>query len=128
MIFKLFLIENDPKTFGKAMSSQNAYFWKEAINNKIDSIMSDNTWFLTDLSFGCNTIGCKGIFKKKLRTDGSIEKFEARLVAKYFKQRECIDFFDTYSSDTKITTIIVLLLWMLFINQKFTKQMLKLLF
>lgn len=44
------------------MSSQDAQFWKEAISKEKDSIMSNNTWFLTDLPSCCKTIRCKWIF------------------------------------------------------------------
>nr|GEV94668.1 zinc finger, CCHC-type [Tanacetum cinerariifolium] len=37
-------VENDPKTFNEAMKSQNVAFWKEAINDEMDSIMGNNTW------------------------------------------------------------------------------------
>ncbi|GKC06528.1 zinc finger, CCHC-type containing protein, partial [Tanacetum coccineum] len=44
-----FNVEDDPKTFDEAMKSQNIAFWKEAINDEMDSIMGNNTWVLTDL-------------------------------------------------------------------------------
>jgi len=36
-------IKDDPKTFGQAMSSRDVAFWKEAVNDKMDSILSNNT-------------------------------------------------------------------------------------
>ena len=62
------------------MTSLDASFWKEAINNEIESIIKNNTWILTDLSPRNKPLGCKWIFKKKMKTDGSIEKYKARLV------------------------------------------------
>jgi len=60
---------------------------------------------LTDLPKGCKPISSKWIFKKKLRADGSIDKYKARLVIRRFDQRKAIDYFDTYSPVTKIATI-----------------------
>ncbi|GJR39633.1 zinc finger, CCHC-type containing protein [Tanacetum coccineum] len=44
-----FNVEDDPKIFDEAMKSQDVAFWKEAINNEMDSIMGNNTWVLADL-------------------------------------------------------------------------------
>nr|GEY17430.1 putative ribonuclease H-like domain-containing protein [Tanacetum cinerariifolium] len=73
-------IGGDPKTFDEAMKSQDAAFWKEAINDEIDSIMGNNTWVLADLPLGCKSLGCKWIFKRKLKLYGTIEKFKAWLM------------------------------------------------
>ncbi|KAK3016861.1 hypothetical protein RJ639_005982 [Escallonia herrerae] len=102
-------VESDPRTYEEAMRSQDSSFWKEAINEEIDSIMGNGTWKLVDLPPGSKPIGCKWIFKKKLRVDGSIEKLKARLVAKGFSQKESVDYFDTYAPVARIATIRVLI-------------------
>ncbi|GJW85913.1 calcineurin B-like protein 4 [Tanacetum coccineum] len=45
------------------------------------------------------------IFKNKMKADGTIDKYKARLVVKRFRQREGLDFFDTYLPVTRITSI-----------------------
>ncbi|GKC93821.1 zinc finger, CCHC-type containing protein, partial [Tanacetum coccineum] len=95
-----FNIEDDPKTFNEVNKSQDVAFWKEAINDEMDSIMSNNTWVLVDLP-----LGCKWIFKRKLKVDGTIKKFKARLVIQGFRQKPGIDYFDTYALVARISTI-----------------------
>jgi hypothetical protein len=84
-------------------------FWKEAIDEEIGSIMENNTWVLSDLPPGCKPLGCKWIFKRKMKVDGTIDKFKARLVIQGFRQKEGIDYFDTYAPVARITTIRLLI-------------------
>ncbi|GJW48319.1 zinc finger, CCHC-type containing protein [Tanacetum coccineum] len=44
-----FNVEDDLKIFDEAMKSQDVAFWKEAINDEMDSILGNNTWVLVDL-------------------------------------------------------------------------------
>ncbi|GJS55540.1 retrovirus-related pol polyprotein from transposon TNT 1-94 [Tanacetum coccineum] len=82
---------------------------KEAINDEMDSIMGNNTWVLADLPPGCKPLGCKWIFKRKLKVDGTIEKLKARLVIQGFKQKSGIYYFDTYAHMAHISTIRLLI-------------------
>ena len=99
-----FLIEDDPKTYQEAMISIDATFWKDAIHSELESIVANHTWELVELLRGCKTIGCKWVFKKKLKANGTIDKFKARLMAKRYTKKEGIDYFDTYSPVTRLTT------------------------
>ena len=84
--FLTFLVENEPQTFKEAMSSSEAHYWKEAINSEIESILNNHTWELVDLPPGNKPLGSKWIFKKKMKDDGTIDKYKARLVVKGFRQ------------------------------------------
>ena len=86
----------EPQTYKEAMTSPEAPFWKEAINSEVESILKNHTWELVDIPPGNKLIGYKWIFKRKLKVDGSIDKYKARLVAKGYRQNEGLDYFDTY--------------------------------
>ena len=55
-------------------------------------------WLLVDLPKDRKSIGYKWIFLKKYKYDALIDKYKARLVAKYFTQKPSIDYEKTYSS------------------------------
>ena len=61
MTFILYLlnVEGEPLMYSDAMASQDSSFWKEAINDEMDSIMGNNMWVLVDLPSSCKPIGCK---------------------------------------------------------------------
>ena len=54
-------VEEDitPKTYNEALASRDSSFWKEAINDEMDSLLSNGTWILVDPPPNSKSIGCK---------------------------------------------------------------------
>ncbi|GJQ93182.1 calcineurin B-like protein 4 [Tanacetum coccineum] len=72
--------DNDLSRIGKeTRSSPMKELLPEAIKSEIDSILQNHTWELVDLLSGCKPLGYKWIFKKKMKADGTIDKYKARL-------------------------------------------------
>ncbi|KAK1669079.1 hypothetical protein QYE76_057238 [Lolium multiflorum] len=86
--FIVYLVDDTPTSISEAYASQDADYWKEVVRSEMDSILANGTWEVTDRPYGCKPVGCKWVFKKKLRPDGTIEKYKARLVAKGYTQKE----------------------------------------
>ncbi|GJV68588.1 retrovirus-related pol polyprotein from transposon TNT 1-94 [Tanacetum coccineum] len=103
--FVSFMVENEPTSYREAVTSSEGQQWREAIKSEIESILQNHTWELVDLPPGCKPLGYKWIFKKKMKADGTVDKYKARVVIQGFRQREGLDYFDTYSPVTRITSI-----------------------
>nr|GEV47914.1 zinc finger, CCHC-type [Tanacetum cinerariifolium] len=79
---------------------------KDIIPNSVESQRDDHS---NDVS-RCKPLDCKCIFKRKMKVDGTIDKFKARLSIQGFRQKEGVDYFDTYAPVARITTIRLLAL------------------
>ena len=91
------VMEDDPINFHQAMQSSNSHKWIEAMNEEYKSMQDNKVWELISLSSGAKPIGCKWIFKTKRDSNGNVERYKARLVAKSFTQKEGIDYKETFS-------------------------------
>ncbi|KAL0439435.1 UNVERIFIED_CONTAM: Retrovirus-related Pol polyprotein from transposon RE2 [Sesamum latifolium] len=90
-------LDNDPKTYGEAMSDIDSDKWLEAIKFEMDSMGTNQVWTLVDPPKGARPVGCKWVYKHKFEADEEVTAFKARLVAKGYTQRPGVDFEETYS-------------------------------
>ena len=76
-------IAKEPETYAQALNDPK---WLDAMKAEIDALQANCTWVICKLPPGKVPIGCKWVYKIKLKADGSVERYKARLVAKGFTQ------------------------------------------
>ena len=56
------------------------------MQNELQALAANKTWFVVPFPPGKHFIRCKWIYKLNFKSDGSIDRHKARLVAKVFSQ------------------------------------------
>jgi hypothetical protein len=90
-------MEGDPTYFEEAMRSAHSSKWLDAIEDEMRSMSVNKVWDLEEILKGAKTVDCKWVYKTKCDSNGNIERFRVRIVAKGFTQREVIDYTETFS-------------------------------
>lgn len=101
----LFTLDEEPRTLKDAQNSHDWPNWKAAMEEQIKALERNNTWTLVDQPPKSKPIKNKWVFKIKLKPDGTIDRYNARLVAKGFTQIENVDYKETYAPVASMTTI-----------------------
>ena len=96
---------DEPRSFKKALQSPYASEWKSAMDKEYDSLMKNETWDLVPRPEGVNVVGNRWVYKVKRKSDGSIDKFKARLVAQGYTQTKGVDYSEVFSPVARYQTI-----------------------
>ena len=59
----------------------------EAMNKEMVSLKTNDVYDLVELPKDRKAVGSKWVYKRKIKADGSVERYKARLVAQGFSQR-----------------------------------------
>jgi hypothetical protein len=96
----------EPSSFEEADKLQ---VWKDDILKEYRSILKNNVWYNVPRPKDKSVVSSKWIYKIKHVADGSMEKFNARFVARGFTQKEGIDYDETFAPVTRYTSIRVII-------------------
>jgi len=86
-----------PRSYAEALASPESLLWQAAMEEELQSLLANETWILVDRPVNRLVIQCLWTYKLKEELTGDQARYKTRLVAKGFKQRQGIDFNETYS-------------------------------
>ena len=76
---------------------------------EMDALSSNVTWELVTLPPNKSHVGCRWVYTVKVGPDGQVDRLKVCLVAKGYTQQYGLDYYDTFSSMTKIASVHLLL-------------------
>ncbi|KAL4573166.1 hypothetical protein LXL04_019963 [Taraxacum kok-saghyz] len=88
----------------QSLGVNNSIQWKKAMEEEMNSLEKNKTWFLVKLPNGKKALQNKWVFRVKDEIDSS-KRYKARLVVKGFQQKQGVDYNEIFSPVVNMTTI-----------------------
>ena len=96
------------QTYQEAIESSESENWKAAMREEMDSLIENETFTLTTLPEGRNSVGGRWVYTIKEGSDGA-RTYKARYVAKGYSQVRGVDYQETFAPTANLTSVRALL-------------------
>lgn len=96
----------EPVTYKQASANEH---WRQAMCAELDALNKNETWCLTPLPTGKKAIRSKWVYRIKYNSNGSIERYKARLFILENRQIEGVDFTETFAPVARMASVRVFL-------------------
>lgn len=95
-----------PRTYNEALADEkHSKHWKAAMAAEMLALHVNHTFREVVLPKGSNLVSCKWVFTIKTHTDGTIERYKARLVSRGFSQVLGEDYTETFAPTVRMDTL-----------------------
>ena len=95
----------EPLTVKQALTSSEKENWQEAMKDEFNSLDANKVWELVPPPNDRKIINSKWVFKCKLKENGLVERYKARLVAQGYSQRQGLDYEETFSPVVRFESV-----------------------
>ncbi|KAG7536931.1 Reverse transcriptase RNA-dependent DNA polymerase [Arabidopsis suecica] len=99
-------VEFIPQNYEEAKEREE---WTNAVDDEVQAMIRNKTWVEEELPKGKKCVSSKWVFTIKYKSDGEIERYKARLVARGFTQTYGDDYRETFAPVAKQHTVKVVL-------------------
>jgi hypothetical protein len=79
--------------------------WRRVMEEEYAALLANHTWDLVPRPPGINVVTGKWLFRHKLTSDGSLDRYKAHWVLQGFTQRPGVDYDETFSPVVKFATV-----------------------
>ena len=97
--------QGEPATFVEAMNSSERKEWQAAIERELQAFNENEAWVVVDKPKDKRIVGCRWVFKKKKDSNGDVNCYRARLVARGYTQTKGVDYQETFAPVVKLSCL-----------------------